>query len=46
MANVVLFAGRIFLVVFLFIFLFALIKTGGFTLGQRKKEYSFKSAKK
>ena len=45
MANVVLFAGRIFLVVFLFIFLFALIKTGGFTLGQRKKEYSFKSAK-
>lgn len=39
MIDVVLFAGRILLIAFLYIFLFAMMKTGvGLVRGQRKKE--------
>ena len=39
MIDVILFAGRILLVVFLYIFLFAMMKTGvGLVRGQRKKD--------
>ena len=39
MIDVILFAGRILLVAFLYIFLFAMMKTGiGLVRGQRKKE--------
>ena len=39
MIDVILFAGRILLVAFLYIFLFAVMKTGiGLVRGQRKKE--------
>ncbi len=42
MIDVVLFAGRILLVAFLYIFLFALMKTGiGLVRGQRRKDRSW-----
>ena len=42
MIDVVLFAGRILLVAFLYIFLFAIMKTGiGLVRGQRRKERSW-----
>ena len=42
MIDVILFAGRILLVAFLYIFLFAIMKTGiGLVRGQRRKERSW-----